>query len=115
MSTSSSFKKKRLIQISIAAISLAMIYIIFFGSSKGNQNPGAVLSTAVNKGLFNISVQTTGEIKAKNQKNIDAPGAEMQQAGYVCTLRDFWVTWYQLRRTTLFDFEKNSTLLHTEN
>ncbi len=25
---------------------------------------------------------------------------------YVSTLRDFWVTWYQLGRTTLFDFEK---------
>jgi RND family efflux transporter MFP subunit len=81
MSTSSTFKKKKLIQISIAAISLILIYIIFFVSSKGNQNQGAVLSTPVNKGLFSISVQTTGEIKAKNQKDIDAPGAEMQQAG----------------------------------
>ena len=80
MSTSSTFKKKRLIQISIAAISLVLIYIIFFGGAKGIQNQGAVLSTPVSKGLFSISVQTTGEIKAKNQKDIDAPGTEMQQA-----------------------------------
>jgi RND family efflux transporter MFP subunit len=75
------FKKKSLIQISVAAISLILIYIIFFGGSNGNQNQGSVLSTPVSVGLFSISVQTTGEIKAKNQKNIDAPGAEMQQAG----------------------------------
>ena len=80
MSTKNSFKKKRLIQISVAAISLVLIYIIFFDGSK-DQNQGAILSTPVSKGLFSISVQTTGEIKAKNQKDIDAPGVEMQQAG----------------------------------
>lgn len=81
MSTLSKFKKRKLILISVAAISLLMIYIIFFGDSKGNKNQDAVLSTPVIKGLFSISVQTTGEIKAKNQKDIDAPGTEMQQAG----------------------------------
>jgi RND family efflux transporter MFP subunit len=81
MSITSTFKKKRLIQISVAAISLVFIYTIFFGSSKGNQNRGVLLTAPVSKGLFSITVQTTGEIKAKNQKNIDAPGAEMQQAG----------------------------------
>jgi RND family efflux transporter MFP subunit len=81
MSIKSTFKKKRLIQISVAAISLVFIYTIFFGSSKGNQNRGVLLTAPVSKGLFSITVQTTGEIKAKNQKNIDAPGAEMQQAG----------------------------------
>ena len=65
------FNKKSIIKISIAAISLLLIYIIFFGGSSGNQNQGTVLSTPVNKGLFSISVQTTGEIKAKNQKDID--------------------------------------------
>jgi RND family efflux transporter MFP subunit len=81
MSITSTFKKKRLTQISVAAISLVFIYTIFFGSSKGNQNRGVLLTAPVSKGLFSITVQTTGEIKAKNQKNIDAPGAEMQQAG----------------------------------
>jgi RND family efflux transporter MFP subunit len=79
MSSTTSSKKKNILKISIAGIVLVVVYMIFFGGSKVNQ--GTVLTAPVTKGVFNISVQTTGEIKAKNQKNIDAPGGEMQQAG----------------------------------
>jgi outer membrane protein TolC len=54
------------------------------------------------------TMEITNLLIAQNEK-------DQAIISYVSTLRDFWVTWYQLRRTTLFDFEKNSTLLHTEN
>ena len=72
-------KKKRIFQLSMIAVVLVVAYFVFFGSAKSSQ--GVALTAPVSKGLFSISVQTTGEIKAKSQKNIDAPGAEMQQAG----------------------------------
>lgn len=77
--TKASPNKKRIIQLSVTAIVIVAAYLVFFGSAKTNQ--GVALTAPVTKGVFTISVQTTGEIKAKNQKNIDAPGAEMQQAG----------------------------------
>lgn len=77
--TTASPKKKKIVQITAVVVVVIAIYLIFFGGSKANQ--GVVLTAPVSKGLFSISVQTTGEIKAKNQKNIDAPGPEMQQAG----------------------------------
>jgi len=77
--TTASPKKKKIVQITAVVVVVIAIYLIFFGGSKASQ--GLVLTAPVSKGLFSISVQTTGEIKAKNQKNIDAPGAEMQQAG----------------------------------
>jgi hypothetical protein len=55
-------------------------YFVFFGSAKSNA--GKVLTAPVSKGLFSISVQTIGEIKAKNQNDIDAPGTEMEQVGF---------------------------------
>lgn len=54
------------------------------------------------------TMEITNLLIAQNEK-------DQAIISYVSTLRDFWVTWYQLRRTTLFDFEKNSTLLRTEN
>ncbi len=54
------------------------------------------------------TMEITNLLIAQNEK-------DQAIINYVSTLRDFWVTWYQLRRTTLFDFEKNSTLLRTEN
>ena len=77
--TSASTNKKRIIQLSVIAVVAVAAYFVFFGSAKSNA--GVALTAPVSKGLFSISVQTTGEIKAKSQKNIDAPGAEMQQAG----------------------------------
>jgi len=77
--TTASPKKKKIVQITAVVVVIIAIYLIFFGGSKANQ--GLVLTAPVTKGLFSISVQTTGEIKAKSQKNIDAPGPEMQQAG----------------------------------
>jgi outer membrane protein TolC len=53
------------------------------------------------------TMEITNLLIAQNEK-------DQAIISYVSTLRDFWVTWYQLRRTTLFDFEKNSTLLRTE-
>lgn len=77
--TTAAPKKKRIFQLSIIAVVLVVAYFVFFGNSNSSQ--GVALTAPVSKGLFSISVQTTGEIKAKSQKNIDAPGAEMQQAG----------------------------------
>ena len=54
------------------------------------------------------TMEITNLLIAQNEK-------DQAIISYVSTLRDFWVTWYQLRRTTLFDFEKNSTLLRIEN
>ena len=50
------------------------------------------------------TMEITNLLIAQNEK-------DQAIISYVSTLRDFWVTWYQLRRTTLFDFEKNSSLL----
>ena len=54
------------------------------------------------------TMEITNLLIAQNEK-------DQAIISYVSTLRDFWVTWYQLRRTTLFDFENNSSLLRTEN
>jgi outer membrane protein TolC len=54
------------------------------------------------------TMEITNLLIAQNEK-------DQAIISYVSTLRDFWVTWYQLRRTTLFDFEKNRALLYTEN
>ena len=54
------------------------------------------------------TMEITNLLIAQNEK-------DQAIISYVSTLRDFWVTWYQLRRTTLFDFESNSSLLRTEN
>ncbi len=77
--TSASTNKKRVIQLSVIAVVAVVAYFVFFGSAKSNA--GIALTAPVSKGLFSISVQTTGEIKAKSQNNIDAPGAELEQAG----------------------------------
>jgi outer membrane protein TolC len=50
------------------------------------------------------TMEITNLLIAQNEK-------DQAIISYVSTLRDFWVTWYQLRRTTLFDFEKNASLL----
>jgi outer membrane protein TolC len=59
----------------------------------------------VARNLYKIgTMEITNLLIAQNEK-------DQAIISYVSTLRDFWVTWYQLRRTTLFDFEKNSSLL----
>ncbi len=54
------------------------------------------------------TMEITNLLIAQNEK-------DQAIISYVSTLRDFWVIWYQLRRTTLFDFEKNVTLLQNKN
>ena len=50
------------------------------------------------------TMEITNLLIAQNEK-------DQAIISYVSTLRNFWVNWYQLRRTTLFDFEKNASLL----
>ena len=37
------------------------------------------------------------------------------KTGLIRAQRDYWLAWYELRRTTLFDFMKNEPLLYSEN
>jgi multidrug efflux pump subunit AcrA (membrane-fusion protein) len=60
----------------IAAI--ALTFLLFSSKSEGSKE--SIFAT-VKQGDFEISIVTTGEIKAKVQTDIDAPGAEMQAAG----------------------------------
>lgn len=55
-------------------------FVILYSLWPGKRDE-ATLTATVAEGEFNIRVQTTGEIKAKTQTDIDAPGNEMQQAG----------------------------------
>ena len=70
-------RRKIIIVSSIAAVILIAWFA--FGSAKADTKES--LSTRVQKGRFDITVVTTGEIKAKVQTDIEAPGQEMQQAG----------------------------------
>ena len=57
------------------------ILVVAYFLLSGKRDDNTVLTATVVQGDFNIRVQTTGEIKAKTQTDIDAPGNEMQQAG----------------------------------
>jgi RND family efflux transporter MFP subunit len=57
------------------------ILVIGYFLLSGKRDDNTVLLATVVQGDFNIRVQTTGEIKAKTQTDIEAPGNEMQQAG----------------------------------
>ena len=59
----------------IAAIAATFLLL----SNKGASEKEAIFAE-VKQGDFEINIVTTGEIKAKNQTDIDAPGAEMQAA-----------------------------------
>jgi len=44
--------------------------------------------------------------------NIAQTEKDMARNEYYRTLRDYWVSYYRLRRTTLFDFEKKKSLFN---
>jgi len=70
--------RRRIIIISAIA---AVILITWFAFGPAKADAKDSISTKVSKGRFDITVVTTGEIKAKVQTDIEAPGQEMQQAG----------------------------------
>lgn len=63
-----------------AAILIFILLLTWFGLS-GSSEGKEVLSTESVRGPFHITVITTGEIRAKNETDIDAPGPEMREAG----------------------------------
>ena len=64
----------------ILYVIIALISLFFLlGSKQGNAKES--IFSEVKQGDFEINVVTTGEIRAKIQTDIEAPGAEMQVAG----------------------------------
>lgn len=60
---------------------ISLILLILWSFLKTDPENKEVLQVPVTQGDFEISVQTTGEIRAKNQTDIEGPGFELQQAG----------------------------------
>ena len=64
----------------LVAALLFLALIIWFALPGSDSAVQALTAESV-KGPFNITVVTTGEIRAKHQTDIDAPGPEMREAG----------------------------------
>lgn len=69
-------------------IPLILIVAGFYFYTKGGQiSENKELTTIARSGGFNVFVISTGELKAKNQTEITAPGASLQQAGIYSELK----------------------------
>lgn len=64
----------------LIAVLILLALIIWFALPGSDAKTSALTAESV-KGPFNITVVTTGEIRAKHQTDIDAPGPEMREAG----------------------------------
>lgn len=74
--------KKRLLSRPFILIYVLLVLILSFFLFKGSSaSSKESIFADVTQGDFEITVVTTGEIRAKTQTDIDAPGAEMQAAG----------------------------------
>jgi hypothetical protein len=76
--------KNLLIGLIIAVVAGALAYFTY-NPAKGEAS--VVLEAKVRKGPFEIFVTSTGELKAKNQTEIVAPGPELQQSGIYSELK----------------------------
>jgi multidrug efflux pump subunit AcrA (membrane-fusion protein) len=74
-------KQKLLSRNAIILYLLAGITLIYLSTGGRDKENGEALFAQVNQGNFEITVVTTGEIRAKHQTDIDAPGPEMREAG----------------------------------
>lgn len=74
-------KKKLLSRNAYIIYAVALALIIWLSAGSSNEGSGAVLLDDVIQGDFEVTVVTTGEIRAKHQTDIDAPGPEMREAG----------------------------------
>ena len=70
-------KNKKLIIGGIVAISV-LILGWYFGRNKSTE--AEKLTAIIKKGDFEIAVNTTGELRAKNQTDVKAPSTEMEEA-----------------------------------
>lgn len=59
----------------------------YFWKGSPAEAQGVVLDASVQEGPFEIFVTSTGELKAKNQTEIVAPGPELQQSGIYSELK----------------------------
>lgn len=74
--------KKRLLSRPFIFVYVLLVLILSFFLFKGSSaSSKESIFAEVTQGDFEITVVTTGEIRAKTQTDIDAPGAEMQAAG----------------------------------
>lgn len=64
----------------IIYIVIGILSIWYFSSTEVKGDSEVLLSKAI-RSDFEIAVVTTGEVRAKNQTDIDAPGPEMREAG----------------------------------
>lgn len=74
--------KKRLFSRNALIIyALAVIILVWYSFGRNDKKSGEALFAQVSQGSFEINVITTGEIRAKHQTDIEAPGPEMREAG----------------------------------
>lgn len=74
-------KQKLLSRNAIILYFIVGIMVFYFSFKGGDSSNGEALYAEVVQGDFEINVVTTGEIRAKHQTDIDAPGPEMREAG----------------------------------
>lgn len=71
-------KKPRLLLL-VSVIGIAVLAIFYFSFFKKTEE-ATILFSKVKQGKFEVVVISTGELKAKNQTEITAPGSELQEA-----------------------------------
>lgn len=64
----------------LGAVLIVVVVVFWFTFSETNSGTEVLTAESV-RGSFNITVITTGEIRAKQETDIDAPGPEMREAG----------------------------------
>ena len=74
-------KKRLLSRNAFIIYGIAIIILIWYAFSGTDNKSSDALFAQVSQGSFEINVITTGEIRAKRQTDIEAPGPEMREAG----------------------------------
>lgn len=72
--------KKRNLLITLAVAALLLVSGVWY-FTKGNTTESVKLTAQVKKGRFEIIVNSTGELRARNETKIQGPGAELEEAG----------------------------------
>lgn len=77
----------RKVLFSLLALSLITVASYYFFVQKSQADGPQALTAQVKHGRFDVFVIATGELKAKNQTEITAPGAQLREAGIYSELK----------------------------
>lgn len=77
----------RKVLLSLLALALVTVASYYFFFQKSQADGPQALTAEVKEGRFDVFVISTGELKAKNQTEITAPGAQLREAGIYSELK----------------------------